>query len=113
MVFPVTRRAQELDPLSLIIGSNLGRVLYFAREYDQAISQLKRTLEMDPNFWGAHYKLAMAYDAKGRYEEGLAEREESLVLEGDPQLASALRAGYSYAGYRGAMTQWRAQLAER
>ena len=30
------KRAQELDPLSLVINMNVGRMLYYARRYDQA-----------------------------------------------------------------------------
>ena len=45
------KRALELDPLSLIINSDLGRTYYFARRYDEAIEQLRKTLEMDPNFY--------------------------------------------------------------
>ena len=34
------KRAEELDPLSPIIGTNLGDTLVFARRYDEAIAQL-------------------------------------------------------------------------
>jgi serine/threonine protein kinase/Tfp pilus assembly protein PilF len=45
-------RAIELDPLSLIIHATLGRHgYYFARQYDQAITQLQKTLDMEVNFW--------------------------------------------------------------
>ena len=45
-----SRRAQELDPLSLTINQTVGGVFYAKRQYDQAIEQLRRTLEMDQNF---------------------------------------------------------------
>ncbi|MGH9840653.1 MAG: hypothetical protein ACREEM_17890 [Blastocatellia bacterium] len=35
----VMQRAYELDPLSLIIITNLGWVLYYARRYDEAFDQ--------------------------------------------------------------------------
>ncbi len=37
-------KAQALEPLSLIINTNLGWMLYFARQYDQAIEQYQKTL---------------------------------------------------------------------
>ena len=37
------KRALELDPLSLIINSDLGRTYYFARRYDEAVEQLRKT----------------------------------------------------------------------
>ena len=44
------RRAEELDPLSPIIGTNLGDTFVNARRYDEAIAQYKRVLSLDPNF---------------------------------------------------------------
>ena len=41
------RRAQELDPLSLIINHAVGETLYIAREYQQAIDQFLKTLDLD------------------------------------------------------------------
>lgn len=67
------RRAHELDPLSLIIGSAYGRVLHFARRYDEAIEQFRRTLDMDASFQQAHFDLGMSYAEVGRYEDAIAE----------------------------------------
>ena len=55
------RLAQELDPLSLIINTHHGWVLYFARQYDRAVEQYRRTLEMEPNFAMARYLLGGTY----------------------------------------------------
>jgi TolB-like protein/DNA-binding winged helix-turn-helix (wHTH) protein/Tfp pilus assembly protein PilF len=63
------RRALELDPLSLVYSSNLGRFLYHARRYDEAIEVLKQTLAIDPNRVYARVHLAMCYEEKGMYEE--------------------------------------------
>src|SRR5262249_22271533 len=63
------RRARELEPLSLIINSNLGEALYQARHYDEAIEQYRKTLEVDPNFAVAHGDLAEALEHKGMYKE--------------------------------------------
>src|SRR2546425_10817938 len=37
------KRAQELDPLSPIISTNLGMAYYYARQYDQAMEQYRKT----------------------------------------------------------------------
>jgi len=66
-------RAQEIDPLSLIINAIKGWPFRYAREYDKAIEQYQKTLEMDPNFRPAHAYLGSAYFDKGMYEEALAE----------------------------------------
>jgi serine/threonine protein kinase/Tfp pilus assembly protein PilF len=47
---PVWRRAQELDPLSLVIRAATGWCLCFARRYEEAIRESEKTLEMDPTF---------------------------------------------------------------
>ncbi|MBN2093181.1 winged helix-turn-helix domain-containing protein [candidate division KSB1 bacterium] len=60
-------KALELDPLSLIINSNKGWILYFARKYDEAERQLIRTLELDSNFMSAQVKLGWVYEQKGLY----------------------------------------------
>ncbi len=75
-------RAQQLDPLSLIISHTVGGVLLDAREYDQAIEQYKKTLEIDPNFPLTHEYLALAYGGKGRYEEAVAELNRAIALAG-------------------------------
>jgi serine/threonine-protein kinase len=65
--------AEELDPLSSIIGTNLGDMLVYARRYDEAIAQYKRTIVRNPNFAYAHRALGWAYGAKGMYPEAIAE----------------------------------------
>ncbi len=66
-------RAQELDPLSLIIGSLKGFIFYWAGEYDQGIEQYQKTLEMYPDFHGAHGYLGLIYLEKGMYGDALKE----------------------------------------
>jgi DNA-binding winged helix-turn-helix (wHTH) protein/TolB-like protein/Flp pilus assembly protein TadD len=105
-------KAQQLDPLSLAINSNLGRVLYFNRQFEPAIAQLKATVDLDPDFWGAHYKLAEAYAGAGRYQEAVTEYEKAFELSGDKSLAEAMSHGYAASGYRGAMQGWLEHLQE-
>jgi eukaryotic-like serine/threonine-protein kinase len=76
------RKAQELDPLSSIISTDLGKELIYTRRYDEAVAQLKQTLEMDPDFALAHFWLWYAYTESGKYSEALAEVEK---LQVDPQ----------------------------
>jgi eukaryotic-like serine/threonine-protein kinase len=74
------RRAQELEPLSLIINTNLGWAFYYARQYDQAIEQYKRTLEMDADFANARLRLGEAYEQKGMYEDAATEYQKAVTL---------------------------------
>jgi serine/threonine-protein kinase len=62
-------RARELDPLSLIISTAVGRIYYFARRYEDSIAQGKRTLALDPEFPNAYFDLSIVYAQAGRLEE--------------------------------------------
>jgi tetratricopeptide (TPR) repeat protein len=96
-----SKRALELDPLSLIINRDLGQVFYLARHYDQAIEQYRKTLELDPNFARAHGFLGLAYVQKSMYNEGIAECEKELVVApSNPYALSGLGYAYAVAGRR-------------
>ncbi len=77
-------KAQELDPFSLVINTELGLPYLYARQYDQAIAHFQKAIEMDPNFAFAHFALAEAYDRKGKYKEALAEHDKAIALAGEP-----------------------------
>lgn len=81
-----SRRALELDPLSLIINTALGRALHSARRYDEAIEQLRKTIDLDPNFAEAHFHLALAYEGKRAYEDATRELEKYIELSGDKSM---------------------------
>jgi tetratricopeptide (TPR) repeat protein len=72
-----TTRSQELDPLSLDINTMAGRCYYHARQYDEAIKQYRKALEIDPGFGIARQFLGKAYAQKGLYREALAEQQEA------------------------------------
>ena len=93
------KRAEELDPLSLIDSSVVGWDLYHARQYDQAIQQLRRTLDMDANFPFAHLCLGLAYEQKGMFKEAIGELQKGSSLSGgEPTTVGAL--GHAYAASR-------------
>ncbi|MGE5054649.1 MAG: protein kinase domain-containing protein [Acidobacteriota bacterium] len=106
------KKAQELDPLSLLINTSIGRQLYFARQYDAAVQQLQKTLEMDPKFVPAQHALEAAYAQSGMYKEAVAERQKVLTISGNPDLAAAIGEDYSTSGYPGVMRSWLQGLQE-
>jgi tetratricopeptide (TPR) repeat protein len=63
------RRAFELDPLSPLINSAVGRVLYFAGRYEESIEQLRRTIELYPDYGNAYFDLGVTLARVGRYDE--------------------------------------------
>jgi TolB-like protein/DNA-binding winged helix-turn-helix (wHTH) protein/Tfp pilus assembly protein PilF len=66
-------RARELDPLSVSIMTDVGFNYFYRQEYDQAISQLRRTLAINPKFPLAHLWLGRAYQQKHMYGEAIGE----------------------------------------
>jgi serine/threonine protein kinase/tetratricopeptide (TPR) repeat protein len=67
------QRAQELDPLSPDIASELGVVHFMARRYDASIVQFQKALDLNPNLPAVHATLAIAYAMKRMYPQAFAE----------------------------------------
>ena len=75
-------QARETDPLSLPINNHEAVVFYFRREYDQAIKQARRTLDLDASFPNAHLTLSLIYQQKAKYADALAEAEKAASFSG-------------------------------
>ncbi|MGH9794176.1 MAG: tetratricopeptide repeat protein [Candidatus Acidiferrales bacterium] len=104
------RLAQELDPLSLIINTDLGEILCYAGRYDEAIQQSKQTLEMDPSFTLARRVLGWTYARKGMHAESIAELQKAMAISGSrADLLMSLAYSYAMAGKR---VEARAVLAQ-
>jgi DNA-binding SARP family transcriptional activator len=73
-------RAQELEPLSLIISTNLGTLLYLARRYDEATDQYRKAFELDANFTIAHWMLGLVYEQKSMFAESIVEFQKAVAL---------------------------------
>jgi serine/threonine-protein kinase len=72
--------AQELDPLSINLRVVEGRVLLFARRYDEAIARLQEVIRLEPDHIEAHHFLGVSYAMKGRYAEAIAEYHRAMSL---------------------------------
>lgn len=66
------KRAMDLEPLSVQQGANFAAVYLYARNFDLAVEQAKKTYELDPTQIGAQSWLQHSYNAKGMYAEALA-----------------------------------------
>jgi len=100
------QRARELDPMSPTINATLGGVFLIARQYDQAIQQELRSLEIEPHSGFAHLYLAWAYQEKGMFEKALTEMQDLVGNSGNggmevsPQELSQLARAYALVGRR-------------
>ncbi|HEX4947726.1 MAG TPA: tetratricopeptide repeat protein [Blastocatellia bacterium] len=101
------RRAQQLDPNSLIIQSVEAWILFFARDYEQMIRQCQQVLARDANFAEGYAYLGYAYEQKGMYREAMeAFQQYSRRMGNDTPAAQAIRAS----PIRNATDYWRKRV---
>ena len=107
------RLALELDPLSLIINSAQGFVLFFARDYAGSLQELARAQELDPTFYIAHLWRARVLLEMGRSDEALAELDEAARHSSQsPNTLGAIALTYARRGEAGRARAGLAQLEE-
>jgi serine/threonine protein kinase/Flp pilus assembly protein TadD len=90
------QRAQELEPLSLFITLSLAWAYYFARQYDRAMEQGSKALDMDPNFGFAYWHRGMAYIQQQRFGDAVTALRKAISLFG-PATAFISYLGYANA----------------
>jgi TolB-like protein/tRNA A-37 threonylcarbamoyl transferase component Bud32 len=71
------RFAEERAPLSAAYSRKVAWALYMARRYDEALVQLHKTLEIDPEYFPAHTLLGRVLLLVGRYPEAIDEFEKT------------------------------------
>ena len=95
------KKAESLDPLSLIINADLAELLVLSHSYDESIRQSRKTIEMDPNFAMAHNQLAQAYLQQHMYREAVVELQKAVQLSGgSPTCIANLARAYALSGRR-------------
>jgi serine/threonine-protein kinase len=92
------RRPLKLYPLSTGLNGNLGSVMVFTHQWDQAIEQLKYSIDLDPNYWFDYCFLGRAYEQKGRYADAIDTFQRGLKLDGNIELWTGLGHAYAASG---------------
>jgi TolB-like protein/Tfp pilus assembly protein PilF len=77
------RRAEQLDPFSLVARKNTAFVLYWARQYDEALRQYRKVLEMEPTFPQALREIGLVYEQQGMFPQSIAVLQEALRAPGN------------------------------
>jgi TolB-like protein/Flp pilus assembly protein TadD len=75
------RRAKDLDPFSRVLDANLGSSLYYLRKYNQAIEQLDKVIESNPDFAAAYFWKALACAALGRFDDAIEVCKKGLEMD--------------------------------
>jgi tetratricopeptide (TPR) repeat protein len=82
-------------------NANLGWALYFARRNDEAITQCRKTLDLDTHYPMTYPVLGQAYVAASRYDEAITTLRSAVSFSGgQPFTTAALGYAYAKAGKR-------------
>lgn len=74
------KRAQELDPLSVVISAAAGWILYLAGDYNRAEQQCLRAIELDPNYNVSHLVCGLIFLQKNMFSEAISEFQKAREL---------------------------------
>jgi TolB-like protein/DNA-binding winged helix-turn-helix (wHTH) protein/Flp pilus assembly protein TadD len=90
------KKAESLDPLSLIISADVADVLFAGRRYDEAVQQSQKTIDLDPDFAIAHFEMGQALAQKRTLSTAIEELQKANRLSGGDATCTAVLA-YAYA----------------
>jgi tetratricopeptide (TPR) repeat protein len=106
-------KARQLDPLSLIVQTNLGWLSYFQRDFPGAERQFQDVLQIDPVFPPAHTKLWLSYVRSGNDGKAIQELTNALRLAGAPELSDRIGQRYRTSGLKPALSEFIGEGAPR
>jgi serine/threonine protein kinase/Tfp pilus assembly protein PilF len=107
--------AVRLDPLNLKYGDNLGQEYATGRDYDAALEQFKKVIEMDPNYASVHVDLANTYFDLHKYDLWIQESETGYHLSHQPEyevVFQQVAKVYASSGPQPAIREWAKQELE-
>jgi TolB-like protein/Tfp pilus assembly protein PilF len=104
------RIAQQFDPLSTTIASNIAWALYIAGRFNEAETQIKFVLQRDPNYARAYMSLGEIYQEQGRFDESIAAFQKSKQLSNEVLADMALGHVYAMAGRKAEAQKIAAEL---
>jgi TolB-like protein len=83
-------RAEQLDPLSLVIINNVAENYIDRGDPNSAAKQIDRMFDLDANFWAAHQTFSIVLVKQGRYDDALAEAQKSVQYSNRSNASLAL-----------------------
>lgn len=92
------KRARDLDPLSLVVNTALGRVYGDAHRYVPALEQCRKALDLDPNIGMGHWCFGQVYIGQHRYTAAIQELERANTLGTTPLILRNLAWAYAAIG---------------
>ncbi|MFQ5864552.1 MAG: protein kinase [bacterium] len=108
------KQAQKLDPLSIIINTDMAWSYHLAHQYDRALEHYQHALELEENFFLTHFLLGQTYEQKGMYPEAIAEFQKAVKLSrGLALIVGGLGHAYAVSGRTAEALKVLAELNER
>lgn len=107
------RIAQQFDPLSLTISSNIAWALYVAGRFDEAETQAKQVISRDPNFARGYQVLGEIYQEQGRFADSIGNFQRAKQISDDTISEMALGHVYAAAGRNGEAEKIAAELERK
>ena len=71
--FAELKLAQQLDPLSMVINFAVCQYYVDTKEFDKAIEEFIKIIDLNPEFPYTYYYLGFAYDQKGMYDQAVSQ----------------------------------------
>lgn len=90
--------AQDLDPVSSSIGRDTAVVFYSRREFERAVQQARKRIDMDPAFPENYWILGLGLEQKGLFGEAIQAMEKCAALRRTPRIIGALGHACAAAG---------------
>ena len=94
------KRAQELEPLSLVASANVGVSYFLAHRNEEAMTHLRQTLDIDPTFGYAHLCLGLVHMRNGMVEAAIREFQAAKALTGLPNVDALIAYAWAQSGDR-------------
>jgi TolB-like protein/Tfp pilus assembly protein PilF len=94
-------RARELDPVSLIINTNLCRAYVLAHKPDDAIVACSQALDLDQHFGLAYQWLVTAYEEKHLRDAAFSVEQKAVIVSNNQSYAERSARAYHAGGMRG------------
>jgi TolB-like protein/Flp pilus assembly protein TadD len=96
------KRTLRLDPFTVLTNMTLAHFYTHARQYDQALAQWQRFLELGLDDARAYSGFARVYELMGKFEDCVRFQQKAMTLRGDPpDDIEALGLAYSESGPKG------------
>lgn len=86
------QNALSLDPLSILFRVHLGFLYYLQRQFNHAIAQFRKVLEMNPQYYLAHAMMGPVYSQMGDVDQALECYSKARVADADSKFVDSLEA---------------------